>query len=138
MGTDKKDTTPQEEKKNTMLMPVVGLMLMIALGLIAFGVREPAQDFMADNVENFPRSTQAEDGEMAGYLVAGVIFVLELMVSVIVYAALFAAKPDRRVTEKDLKEEKRFKEKELLERKKLKRHMREEAAKEGKGFREQD
>ena len=146
MGTDEQEKKPKAEKKDPMkaLMPFLGVILLVAFGLIAFGVREEAHRILVEDVkiDGFPITAEAartdsekEDAEMTSYLVAIVIFVLEILIAGAVYA-LFAPKPAIRVSEGDLKSEKRDMEKEVLLRKKRRRQMKEEALKGGKDFRD--
>ena len=143
MGMSEQERTPKAEKKDPMktLMPFLGVILLVAFGLIAFGVREEAHRILVEDVkiDGFPKTAEMggdpDDAQTTSYLVAIVIFVLEILIAGAVYA-LFAPKPEIRVSESDLKSEKRGMEKEAQLRKKRKRQMKEEALKKGKDFRD--
>jgi hypothetical protein len=116
----------RKKKKDpiTAFLPFLGLILAMAFAAIAWVLREPAHEFLIEQISDFP-----QEEEMA-YAVAGVLFLIMMMLAALVYA-LFAPKPHHKlVTEKELKREKEAIDREHLERKRRKRRMRQQAAKE--------
>ena len=116
----------RKQKKDpiTAFLPFLGLLLALAFGAIAYVLREPAHEFLIEQINDFPTE------EEVSYAVAGVLFLIFMLLAALVYA-LFAPKPHHKsVTEKELKREKQAIEQERVERKRRKRRMREEAVKE--------
>jgi len=117
---------PEEEKKSVSIgafLPILGLVLAIALGAIAFVLSEPATQLLRDNLDDIPAADEVQ------YVVGGMIFLMLLMLSGMIYA-MFAPKPQKRVTEQDLKKERTMKEREKLAAKKRKHALNRKAAEE--------
>lgn len=107
-----------KKKKNplTPFLPVLGLVLAVALGAIAFILSKPAHEFLMKQIETFPQETEVQ------YVVAGALFIVFLLFAGLIYA-IFAPKQEKLVTERELKKEKDYKEKERLAAKKRKRQI---------------
>lgn len=110
--------------------PAIGFILMLSFAAIAFVLYPFAQEMLAEQFPNFPQEGD-EAYEQFGYIVAGSIFVLLMLFFSLLYA-LFAARGEKQVTEKELKDEKRAREQEKLARKRRKKKIQQEQAKERK------
>jgi predicted outer membrane lipoprotein len=117
--------TKQTEKKNplTAFLPILGLLLAVAFGAIAFIVSEPVQDLLAENISGFPREQEAQ------YVVAVVIFISLVLIGGAIYATL-APKPPKLVSERELKKEREQREQEIRDRKRRQRKVQEQMAEE--------
>lgn len=116
----------RKQKKDpiTAFLPFLGLILIMAFAAIAWVVKEPAHEFLMDQIADFP-----EEEEVTYAVAVGLFFILMLLVATVY--ALFAPKPKHKeVTERELKREKHAIELENQERKRRKRRMRAQAAKE--------
>jgi hypothetical protein len=105
-------------------LPIMGLMLLVAFGAIAWIASEPLHDFV---YEEFFQQEEATDGILPGdensfardevqYFFAAGTFLLLLMLSGFTYA-LFAPKPTKLATEAELKKEREAKRREAVEKK---------------------
>lgn len=79
-------------------LPVMGFFLLIALGAVSYVLSAPVHELVMENVDGVPADQEVQ------YLVAGVLFVVLMMFVGMLYAA-FAPKPQKRVTEAELKRE---------------------------------
>ena len=113
----------QEKKKNplTAFLPLLGLMLAAAFGLIAYIVSEPVQDMLVQNISGFPREQEAQ------YVVAAVIFISLVLIGGVIYS-IFAPKPPKLVTERELKKERDRREQEEKDKKRRRRKVQEQMA----------
>lgn len=114
------DQYEKEEKKskgitNTALLPLFGLLIIVALGAISFVASEPAHQLLLDNIEG---NSIPDEPEVQYAIALALFFVLLAFVSMIY--AIFAPKPDRIVPEAQLKKEKMLKERERKAQKKRK------------------
>lgn len=112
---------PKSKNSINAFLPVMGLLLAVALGAVAFVLSGPVHELVMDNMSSFPAGTTAQ------YVVAGALFVILLMVSGLLYAA-FIPKPKQKVTEASLKREKEEVEAERLARKKRQKELQRQAA----------
>ena len=124
------DQYEQEEDKSkglttNALLPVLGLLLAVALGAIAYVMSEPAHQFL---IEQLPDQPDLAEPNLQ-YVIAGALFLMMLALVSLVYAA-FAPKPDKIVPESELRKEKALKERQLKAAKKRKQEMNRRAAKE--------
>lgn len=89
-----------ETQKTTIkaFLPVMGFFLLIAIGAVSYVLSEPVHDLLIENMDGIPADIEVQ------YLVAGVMFVVLLMFVGMLYAA-FAPKPQKQVTEAELKRE---------------------------------
>lgn len=118
----------QAEKKNPLqaFLPIIGLVLIVIAGAIAFFASAPAHDFLMDQ---FPGQIPNQD--VVQYAVGGIIFLLIILFVALIYAA-FQPKPEMTVTERELDREKKERERERLERKKRQKRMKERMRKANK------
>lgn len=79
-------------------LPVMGLVLLVTLGVMAYFLSEPVHELLMDNLQGVPADEEVR------YVVAAVMFVVMMMVVGMIYAA-FAPKPAKTVTESQLKRE---------------------------------
>ncbi len=95
-------------------LPIFGLLLFVALAAVSFVLSEPLTTVLRDNIDNIPAD------ESVQYVVGGITFLVLLLMTGFMYA-LFAPKPQKRVTEADLKKERtmKAKEKEMAKRRRL-------------------
>ena len=98
-------------------LPLIGLLLAIAMGFIAWVARVEVHNLLIDNIKNFPEEKEIQ------YVLAGVIFLIMMMVFGIIYA-IFAPKPDKRAGEAAMKKEKAFRRKEEIAKRERKKRMR--------------
>lgn len=117
--------TPEEKKKTTInaFLPLFGLVLIIAFGAIAYVLSEPLTTLLRENVDGIPAEQEVQ------YVVGGVIFLVMLMLSGMMYA-MFAPKPQLRVTEAELKKERMLDAREKKARQLRKQQMNRKAAEE--------
>ncbi|NJL57419.1 hypothetical protein HC928_21480 [bacterium] len=97
-------------------LPVMGFLLLIVLGVMAYFLSEPVHELLMDNLDGVPADQEVR------YLVGAVLFVVMTMVVGMVYAA-FAPKPSKTVTESQLKRERM-----MLDAEKKARRKRKQAA----------
>lgn len=97
-------------------LPVMGFLLLIVLGVMAYFLSEPVHELLMDNLDGVPADEEVR------YLVGAVLFVVMTMVVGMVYAA-FAPKPSKTVTESQLKRERM-----MLDAEKKARRKRKQAA----------
>lgn len=127
--------TGRAKKSNPLgpFMYVLGLFMAIALGGIAWAVHEPLRDVAVEQIPDLPQ--EGEDGfEEIGIAVGGVVFLSLLMLTGMMYAA-FSPKPQKRVSERDLKREKELRDRERKAKKKRQFEMRKKEAEERKNRR---
>lgn len=86
---------------NNALLPLFGLLIVVALAAIAFVASEPIHQLLLDNVDG---DTIPEDVEVQ-YAIAGGVFLMLLALVSMIYA-MFAPKPDKIVPEAALRKEK--------------------------------
>lgn len=98
------------------LFPLFGFIMAIALGAIAYILSPDAHELLIKYVDNFPADEQIQ------YVVAGVLFVVLVLFAGMIYA-MFAPKPPKQVTEKELQRLKDAKEKERRARKRRRRQI---------------
>jgi predicted histidine transporter YuiF (NhaC family) len=98
-------------------LPLIGLLLALAMGFIAWVAREPVHDLLKDNITDFPKDTEV------GYVIAGVLFLIIMLLFGIIYA-IFAPKPDKRASEAEMKKEKTFRRKEEIAKRERKKRVR--------------
>ena len=79
-------------------LPIFGLFLVVAFAAIAFVLSEPLTTLLRDTIDGIPAEDEVQ------YVVAGMTFLVLLLFSGMVYA-MFARKPQLRVTEAELKKE---------------------------------
>lgn len=96
-----KRETKKKGITNNALMPLFGLLLVLALGAIAFVASAPIHELLLENVDG---DTIPEDTEVQYVIAAGLFLMLLALVSMIY--AMFAPKPDKIVPEAELKKEK--------------------------------
>ncbi|GAB4526421.1 MAG: hypothetical protein OHK0046_43180 [Anaerolineae bacterium] len=113
-------------------LPLMGLLMLIALGAIAFVLSEPLHELLLENVADFPADNSGR------LTVGGFIFTLLLMLSAMLYA-LFAPKPEKTVNEaqlmkerKEAAEEKRRRRQRMQENNRLAARERERREREGR------
>ncbi len=108
-------------------LPILGLLMIVSLGAVAFVLSGPAHDLLIDNIANFP------DDQTTQYMVGGAVFVLLTLVAGMLYA-IGAPKPyqKQKITENDLRKERAAKATEDARRKKRKKEMNRKAAEERK------
>jgi hypothetical protein len=98
-------------------LPLIGLLLALAMGFIAWVARIAVHDLLIDNITDFPKDEEIQ------YIIAGVIFLMMMLVFGVIYA-IFAPKPDKRASEAEMKKEKAFRRKEELARRERKKRVR--------------
>jgi hypothetical protein len=103
-------------------LPVLGLFLAAALGVIAWILSDPVHDLLAQNIAGFPGEQEVT------YVIAGVLFLLFLLFAGLLYS-LFMPKNKPVVTEHDLLKERERKEKEKKAMRRRKRKVAIEMAK---------
>lgn len=117
----------------TAFLPLMGLFLIVSLGAIAFIASEPVHELIYEQFfvdQELREGTPASESFMRDeiqYAVAGGLFVILVLLSGALYAA-FAPKPDKVVTERELKQEKAKKEQELREQKRRKQMINKKVA----------
>jgi membrane protein implicated in regulation of membrane protease activity len=104
-------------------LPVIGLLLALALGAVAYVLSGPAHDFLMQNVSGVPDQPEVQ------YVVAGVLWLLLLLLSGMIYA-MFAPKPTKTASEAQLKKEKIEMQKEAVARKKRQQEINRNMARE--------
>ena len=99
--------------KRSPFLPVIGLILLIVAGAIAWFLSDPAYGFLRDNVQGIPAQA------VMRYIIAVAIFLVEILLVAAVYA-LFQPRTPRMVTEQELDREKqeRLREREASDRRK--------------------
>lgn len=125
----------RNRKRNpiTPFLPVLGLFMLVALGAVAFVLSDPVHQFIYEEFfqeEEQQNGTLPEDSfnqDEAQYMVGGGLFVILLMVMGLLYA-MFAPKPDKTVTERELKKEKMEMQREAELRKRRKQQMNKQKA----------
>lgn len=105
------------------LLPVLGLFLAVALAAIAWVASEPLHELVVRNISGFPFT---QEGQL---VVAGVTWLLLLMVSGMLYALLIP-KPDKIISERELNRERKQKEAEIAAKKKRRRQIARKVAEE--------
>jgi len=114
--------------------PLLGLLLGLAFAAIAYAVAPPVHQFIYDSgfIKTFPEpkmDTGVLKDKYPTFAVAGVIFVALVLIATVIFA-LFAPKPQKQVTENELKDEKRAHEREVAARKRRQARIRQQAARE--------
>lgn len=118
----------QAKKKDPIapFLPIIGLVIIVLAGGFAYLVSGPAHDFLRSQL-----GSQIPNEPVVQYAIAGMIFLLIVLVVGMVFAA-FQPKPEMTVSERQLDKEKKEREKERLERKKRQRLMKEKMRKANK------
>ncbi|MCU0514401.1 MAG: hypothetical protein MUE40_17755 [Anaerolineae bacterium] len=98
------------------LLPVVGLLLITASGIIAYILSTPVANFLRANLAAFPR----ENTQAVQLAVAFAIFLILIAIFGTIYASI-VPKPPKGITETELDKEKKDK---LLEAERAKRRKR--------------
>lgn len=108
----------RHRRKNwrNILMPVMGLLLACAAAGIAFVGADPVSDLVRKNIDGVPEG----DGLQ---LAVGFGLFLILMLVFVMFYAMFAPKPKKIISEKDLDKEKKMREKEKLQQKRRRRQV---------------
>ena len=123
-------------KKNKLrpYYPVIGFFLGLILLGVAFVLADPVNDMLRDSLlkDRYPYDIQTE----MRYIVTGGLFIIFVLVAAMIYA-VFAPKPTKLVTEKQLEKEKEIKRKEALAAKRRKRQIQRQMADERRREREQ-
>ena len=95
-----------EKKKNKAFWPLIGFVLAVALGILAYFLREPVYDWLSDVVRGFPPPGVAP--ATMKLIVAGALFlVMGGFVALII--SLAVPKDPRRVKNTDLVKERKMK-----------------------------
>lgn len=88
------------------LMPILGIIIMIAAGAVAYVASEPAYEWLRTTFPEIPNDPALQ-------LVVGVgIFLLIVMIVALIYSVAFAKKPEYMVTEQELGKERKQKQEE--------------------------
>jgi len=118
----------QAEKKSPLqaFLPIIGLVIVVIAGAFSYFVSEPAHDFLRRQF-----GSQIPNEPVVQYAVAGMIFLLIVLVVGMIYA-IFQPKPEMTVSERELDREKKERERERLERKKRQKRIKERMRKTNK------
>lgn len=98
------------------LLPVFGLFLAVALGAIAWVASESLHEIVVRNIRGFPFTQEGQ------WVVAGVTWLLLLLISGMLYA-LLAPRPPKMISEKALEQERREKNREIAAKRKRRRDI---------------
>ncbi len=98
------------------LLPVFGLILAVALGAIAWVASEPLHELVVRNMPQFPYTQEGQ------WMVAGITWLLLLLVSGMLYA-LLAPKPPKIISERQLGQERRAKQAEIAAKRKRRKQI---------------
>lgn len=82
-------------------LPALGLVLAVALAAVSYVLSAPVTEFLEGNINNFPDPVQQPEIQ---YVVAVVLFAVLLMFVALLYAA-GAPKPEKMISEAELKRE---------------------------------
>lgn len=119
---ERKSSSAKNSPINAFL-PVLGFLLIVSLGAVAYLVSGPAHRFLLEQDFGIPANTEVQ------FVIAGILWLLLMLTSYMLYA-LFAPKPDKIATERHLKVEKAEKQKEDLARKKRQQELNRKVARE--------
>lgn len=97
-------------------LPVLGLVMAVAIGAVAFVLSGPVHELLMENLDNVPADQEVQ------YVVGGVLFLVMLLFAAMIFAA-FAPKPAKTVSEMELKKEKMGKERDRKAAKRRKQQM---------------
>ncbi len=135
MGVEDEYVAKSRRKKNRLkpYYPLIGFLVGLGLLISAFVLSDPVNKVLRNNIlkSNYPFDNQTE----MQYIVMGGLFVIFVLVAAMVYA-VFAPKPSKLITEKQLEKEKEIKRKEALMAKKRKRQIQRKMAEDRKRKRE--
>ena len=125
MGFGESEYEIRQNKKNwrTILLPVMGFLLAGAVAGIAFVGAKPITAILRENVSGVP------EGDGLQVAVGFGIF-LTLMLIFVMFYAIFAPKPTKMISEKELDKEKKLRQREKLEQKRRRRQINLEMARE--------
>ncbi|RMG84009.1 MAG: hypothetical protein D6712_12140 [Chloroflexi bacterium] len=111
-------------------LPLIGFIFIGILGVFAFILSEPVNTLLSERMANYPYDQM----ETMRIVVGVVIFFVGLLFLGMLYA-MFAPKPPKTVTERELEKEKRAKQQELLAKKRRKREIQKKMAQDAKARR---
>ncbi len=107
-------------------LPVIGLLLAVCFGVIAYFTYEPAHEFLAQQISSLPQQDDEGYTEM-GYVIGVGIFLILMMFTAMLYA-IFAPKPPKLATEAQLKKEREAMAVERIAKKRRKQQINKQAA----------
>jgi hypothetical protein len=112
-------------KKNPLnaYLPILGLILAVALGAIAFVLSEPLHTLLMDNFDTIPPDKEVQ------YAIGGITFFVFVLFAGLLYAA-FSPKSEKTVSERELQKERVAKNKQKESNRKRKRKLNLKAAQE--------
>lgn len=88
------------------LLPILGILIMVVAGAIAYFASEPAYDWLRTTFPEIPNDPALQ-------IVVGVgIFIIIVLIVALIYSIAFAKKPEYMVTEQQLSKERKQKEEE--------------------------
>jgi uncharacterized ion transporter superfamily protein YfcC len=115
-GEDEYEMKHRRKNWRNILLPVMGLLLAGAVAGISFVGAKPITVILRENVAGVP------EGDGLQVAVGFGIF-LTLMLIFVMFYAIFAPKPTKMISEKDLDKEKKLRQKEKLEQKRRRRQV---------------
>lgn len=124
-GEDEYEMKHRRKNWRSILMPVMGFLLAACLAGISFVGADPLTKILRENVSGVPT------GDGLQFAVGFGIFLILMMIFAMFYA-IFAPKPTKMISEKDLDKEKKLIAKEKLEQKRRRRQTNINMAKERK------
>jgi nitrate/nitrite transporter NarK len=95
----------QKPSKLRPFLPAIGFVLIALFALIAFVLSGPLATFLEERLKITVPRDQESTLQLA---VAGGVFLVLLMILAIFYSLLFAKKPEKAVSEKELEQEKAY------------------------------
>jgi uncharacterized ion transporter superfamily protein YfcC len=115
-GEDDYEMRNRRKSWRTILLPVMGLLLAVCAAGISFALAAPVTDAVRKNISGVPA------GDTLQIAIGFGIFIVLMLVFAALYG-VFAPKPTKIISEKDLDKEKKLREKEKIAQRKRRRQV---------------